>query len=328
VSFAALPAEQGGYFVEGGPTFHIVSSERDVVASESSGARNSGILAVGDPDFDGSGARGPTSPVRGRRPKCPAFESLRWARLPQTGLEAAEIVDRWNRFASADEAETLLLGNDASEERLKLLAPGRRVVHVATHGFFVTPDCKSSSPASRGIGGLVVPDDTSSPGTTSGGDSSRAAAVPIEEREDDPLVLSGLVLAGANRRAFAKPGEDDGILTAEEVSAIDLRGVEWVVLSACDTGVGRVLPSEGVFGLRRAFQLAGARTLVMSLWPVEDDAAHLWMTALYDARLARGRTAAEATREASLAVLQACRARGESTSPARWGAFVAAGDFR
>ena len=74
--------------------------------------------------------------------------------------------------------------------------------------------------------------------------------------------------------------EDDGVLTAEEVASLDLSGVEWAVLSACDTGLGEIKAGEGVFGPRRAFQIAGARTVIMSLWSVEDRAAMTWMRAL------------------------------------------------
>ena len=87
-----------------------------------------------------------------------------------------------------------------------------------------------------------------------------------------PLRLSGLAFAGANRRATVRTSDDDGILTAEEVAALNLEGVEWAVLSACDTGRGRIQDGEGVFGLRRAFQVAGVHTVIMSLWSVEDDA--------------------------------------------------------
>ena len=101
-----------------------------------------------------------------------------------------------------------------------------------------------------------------------------------------------------------------------------------MVLSACDTGVGEVRTGEGVFGLQRAFTLAGAKTLVMSLWSVEDESARRWMRALYEARLLEGMATAEAVREASLTVLRERRARRESTHPFCWAAFVAAGDWR
>jgi CHAT domain-containing protein len=93
--------------------------------------------------------------------------------------------------------------------------------------------------------------------------------------------------------------EEDGILTAEEVAGIDLEGVEWAVLSACDTGIGEMRAGEGVLGLRRAFQIAGVHTVIMSLWAVDDDSAHQWMLALYDARVRRRLSTVDAVREAS-----------------------------
>ena len=104
------------------------------------------------------------------------------------------------------------------------------------------------------------------------------------------MLLSGLAFAGANRRLSAPIDQDDGILTAEEVAAsLDLQGVEWAVLSACDTGLGQIMAGEGVLGLRRAFQIAGARTVIMSLWSVDDSAPpRTWMRALYEGRLSKG----------------------------------------
>jgi len=142
------------------------------------------------------------------------------------------------------------------------------------------------------------------------------------------MLLSGLVLAGANQRKAARDGEDDGILTAEEISALNLNGVEWAVLSACDTGVGAVRSGEGVFGLRRAFQMAGARTIIMSLWPVEDQAARRWMTTLYEGRFTKGLTTARAVHQANVRMLAERRAKRQSTHPFYWAGFVAAGDWR
>jgi CHAT domain-containing protein len=184
------------------------------------------------------------------------------------------------------------------------------VVHLATHGFFLGGQCRSALEGSRAIGKAVALDP--------------APAVAGE----NPLLLSGLALAGANRREEAGPDEEDGILTAEEIASLDLSGVEWAVLSACETGVGEVRAGEGVFGLRRAFQVAGARTLIMSLWSVEDEATRAWMKALYEARLRERLDTAESVRAASLKVLADRRARGESTHPFYWGAFVAVGDWR
>lgn len=138
---------------------------------------------------------------------------------------------------------------------------------------------------------------------------------------DDPvdaLRHSGIVLAGDSRAS---------LLTAEELATLDLSSVDWVVLSACDTARGSLHPGEGVLGLRRALHVAGARTSITSLWPVPDASTRVWMHELYAARL-RGESTAQAMRAASLHALAELRAAGSSTHPFRWGAFVAAGDWR
>jgi CHAT domain-containing protein len=200
------------------------------------------------------------------------------------------------------------VGPEASETTFKRSAHDYRVLHLATHGFFLSDACSTSSaPGTRGVGGLT-------------GAPPRPA--------ENPLLLSGLALSGANRRAPAAAEGDDGILTAEEVASLDLSGVEWAVLSACDTGVGEITAGEGVFGLRRAFQIAGARSLIMSLWSVEDQSTRAWMKALYEGRFERNRTTADAAHEASLAMLSDRRSKGLSTHPFYWAAFVAGGDWR
>jgi CHAT domain-containing protein len=136
-----------------------------------------------------------------------------------------------------------------------------------------------------------------------------------------------VALAGSNRRDTAAADQEDGVLTSEEISSLDLRGMEWVVLSACDTGIGEVLPREGVLGLRRAFQQAGAGTLIMSLWAVQDEAALEWMGNLYTAR-GEGMPTDRAVQNASVRMLERRRQAGRSTHPFYWGTFVAAGDWR
>ncbi len=145
---------------------------------------------------------------------------------------------------------------------------------------------------------------------------------------ENPLLMSGLALSGANRRAVAGPNDEDGILTAEEVSSLNLEGVEWAVLSACETALGEVKAGEGVFGLRRAFQVAGVGTVIMSLWSVDDNATQSWMRVLYKSRLQKRLTTAESVHTASLTLLRDRRARGQSTHPFYWAGFVAAGDWR
>src|SRR6185369_9934853 len=136
----------------------------------------------------------------------------------------------------------------------------------------------------------------------------------------NPLLRSGLALAGANLRHQNEI--DDGILTALEASGLNLWGTKLVVLSACDTGVGEVRNGEGVYGLRRAFLLAGAETLVMSLWPVRDWVTREMMTAYYTG-LREGLGRGDALRRAQLAML----ARKTRRHPFYWASFIQAGEW-
>jgi CHAT domain-containing protein len=187
-----------------------------------------------------------------------------------------------------------LIGPDALEGRV-MACRSPRILHIATHGFFL-PD-RLPRPGEGAVGeGLV----------------------------ENPLLRSGLALAGANAWLDGAPlpeEADDGLLTAEDVMGMDLVGTELVVLSACDTGLGQYRSGEGVFGLRRAFALAGASALVMSLWQVPSEQTAVLMEAFYD-RLADGVTAADALRQAKAVV----RARWSETF--FWGAFVAYGATR
>ena len=147
----------------------------------------------------------------------------------------------------------------------------------------------------------------------------------MEHKEED---IKDLVRHVLLRTLRAEERSERSLLTAEEVVALDLSGVEWAVLSACNTGVGEIKAGEGVFGLRRAFQVAGAGTLIMSLWTVQDKAAREWMRALYEGRLKKNLGTAEAVHEASLAILKSRRKKKSSTHPFFWAAFVATGDWR
>ncbi|HET9951702.1 MAG TPA: CHAT domain-containing tetratricopeptide repeat protein [Candidatus Eisenbacteria bacterium] len=305
VNFAALPAGRDRYLVEAGLVFHYLSSERDLVPTSGPTGKGSGLLVLGDPSFGRGPARRPES-----ESGCDLFRSIRFRPLPGTGREARDVAAIWGMRSEV----RLLLGPDATEGALGRYGPGRSVIHIATHGFFLDGDARSvSALTSRGIGAL-------SPAL-----EKEPAASPCS---GNPLLLSGLAFAGANDRAAASPNDEDGILTAEEVSAIDLTGVDWVVLSACDTGRGRIQAGEGVVGLRRAFQIAGARSVIMSLWAVDDESARQWMTALYEARIRGGMEAPDAVANADLSVLRWRRAHARSADPFYWAAFVAAGDWK
>jgi CHAT domain-containing protein/tetratricopeptide (TPR) repeat protein len=322
VSFAALPSGRDRYLVEGPTVFHYLSAERDLVSGSLPATHGVGLLALGDPAFDQGRGSSPDSKVtraaasradsvasRGALPDCGSFYALRFRRLPRSGREAREIARIWG-----DRGHTVLLtGAEASEGAFKSKAPGKRILHIATHGFFIDENCEIGSGRGRGIGGLV---------------GARVTGKRRMRLGENPLLLSGLALAGANQRASRKPDREDGILTAEEIATLNLSGVEWAVLSACDTGKGRVQAGEGVMGLRRALQVAGASTIIMSLWAVDDESAESWMKALYEGRSVGRLDTADAVARASLTVLRERRAQSRSTAPFYWAAFVAAGDWR
>jgi CHAT domain-containing protein/tetratricopeptide (TPR) repeat protein len=327
VSMATLIDPGGRFLLESGPRLHYLSAERDLIADSGSGPPGRGLLVMGGPDFDArpsvaeAVAFTPDKPrataYRGPTALCAAGGALRFDRLDEAAREAEEIGALWEEATTtgmSDAPDALVLtGRRAGEAALKALAPGRRVMHVATHGFDLDDLCPSVLQAGGGSTDSIEPQARPSPVGTL----------------DNPLLLSGLALSGANvRRAAPGDGsEEDGMLTAEEIAALDLSGVEWVVLAACRSGSGAIVPGEGVVGLRRAFEVAGARTLILSLWPVEDNATRLWMRRLYESRLA-GRSTVESVQDASLALLEEQRRSGWSTHPFYWGAFVAAGDWR
>lgn len=300
INLAALPAESGRYLLEEAPLLHHLSTERDLLDDREPGKATGRLLAVGAPDFGPLAGEGRKhfDPLPDRRngPRLPKFHRLNGA-----AAEVEEIAALWEahptRGASSGRVVVKLTGGMADEASVKRQAPGAEYIHIATHAFFSGPESAAEESGLR--------------------HAARA------------LRLTGLALAGANVGASppSRNAGEDGILTAEEIASLDLSGTRWTVLSACGTGVGMILPGEGVLGLRRAFEIAGVRTLVMSLWTVDDSAARLWMRALYEGR-GSGLGTAEAVKEASRRFLEDRRARGATTHPFFWGTFVASGEWR
>jgi tetratricopeptide (TPR) repeat protein/CHAT domain-containing protein len=312
LNFAALPTGIDTFLVEQGPLLVVAGLERDLVPDPSANDAGPCLLAFGDPDFntalDGSADAPPGSADPNPQSAVGSLSGVRFVQLPGTAEETATVAALW--AGTEDGFEVLrLTGSEASEGAFKALAPGFRVLHLATHGFFLGSGSSSPAGSTRGVGALIA-----------------AGNGPPKTWKEDTLQLSGLAMAGANQRDL--PGDEDGVLTAEEIAALDLSGVEWAVLSACDSGVGEVSVREGIFGLQRAFRIAGARTVIMSLWAVDDEAAREWMAALYRAHLIDGLATAEAVRRASLDMLAARRSRGASLHPSSWAPFVASGDGR
>ncbi|MBK6524676.1 MAG: CHAT domain-containing protein [Crocinitomicaceae bacterium] len=158
----------------------------------------------------------------------------------------------------------------ATESEFKNRASGSSVLHIATHGFFF-PDPEQSSQQDQ----LVIVEDV-----TDFRGSARGYTDYLENK--NPMMRSGLVFAGANNVWSTETSkEDDGVLTAEEVVDIDMRNTQLVVLSACETGLGDIKGSEGVYGLQRAFKMAGVKFIIMSLWQVPDKETSEFMTLFY-----------------------------------------------
>ena len=307
------------FLLETLPPLRLGSTERDLVPVDRVEMPDR-RLAVGGVDFDAWPDASETSPALASAPRgdaghlfrrahtnCRTFSDLAFPALPSTGVEAAAVADSWRSSSGVDGAplakEVILLTEARGrEEEFKRLAPGCRMIHVATHGFFLGDAC----PTRYRDGGRSTLDDV------------------LLVLHENPLLRSGLALAGANRRGLTGPDDDDGILTAEEIATLRLETVELAVLSACDTGTDEVRAGEDVFGLRRAFRVAGARTLVFSLWPVRDEAARLWVEGFYES-LGAGSTPASAARSSSLRQLRARRETGRDPHPRSWGAFVVSG---
>ena len=188
-----------------------------------------------------------------------------------------------------------------------------RVLHLATHGFFEPDQEKNHRDDSVGAGLALISDAGSGTG-------------PAVEFED-PMLRSGIFFAGADRRLSGKAPSsdlDDGVLTAYEASSLNLQGTELVVLSACETGLGEVQDGEGVFGLRRALQEAGAESVLLSMWSVPDRETQELMTLFYEKWLG-GEEKHVALREAQLEMRDRVRARYGKDLPEYWAAFVLVG---
>ena len=179
--------------------------------------------------------------------------------LPATKIEAEDI-DKALESAKIDtELYTDTIGTEASFKALS--GSGVNALHIATHGFYWT-----EREVSRLDNLAFLNDD-----------------MPAAVQEDKALTRSGLLLAGANTALKGLPlpeGVEDGVLTAKEIAGMDLRRLDLVALSACQTGLGEIT-GDGVFGLQRGFKKAGANTLLMSLWKVDDTATQLLMTQFY-----------------------------------------------
>lgn len=289
IPFEALRDSQGRFLVER-YSISYLSSGRDLLRMEVSHALRSEPVIIADPAFStrlAGVARGhfaATSRTKGpAEAQAAPVTELYFPPLPGTRAEAYSIRQL---FPNA----LVLAGPSATKAAVEhVSAPS--ILHIATHGFFL--DASADNAAG---GGLV--------------DGASTA---------NPLLRSGLAFSGAN---LHPPDGEVGILTALEASTLNLWGTKLVTLSACDTGLGEVKNGEGVYGLRRAFFLAGAESVVMSLWPVSDYATRSTMTAYYSG-LRRGAGRADGLRAVQLATMH----RKGREHPYYWASFILAGEW-
>lgn len=285
------------------------------------------VLLVGGVEYDAS----PDAIAKESQPKktfgrrvLRGSEWRAFTPLPGTRGELAAI-EKMYRDIFGQEGLSTLEKARAGKSSFLAEAPRHRYLHVATHGFFAPPSLRSAFTARADQSPLL-----GSPG--------------FDDESPQPLgyypgLLSGLAFAGANREP--EENEDDGILTAEEVQTLDLRNVELATLSACETGLGEVAGGEGLLGLERAFQVAGAATVIASLWKVDDAATRDLMERFYDSLWNKDMGKLAALREAQLWMLRERGLRGlrpldgeEDPSrdnrlpPYAWAAFVLSGDWR
>lgn len=216
--------------------------------------------------------------------------------LPATKIEAEQIKQA---LENTRLQPALYMDLRGTEESFKALS-GKNIsmLHIATHGFYWT---ETEARQTKDLDFLMM------------GDNNQSRYV-----EDKALTRSGLLLSGANIALKGNPlpeGLEDGILTAKELAGLDLRGLDLVVLSACQTGLGEIT-GDGVFGLQRGFKKAGANTLLMSLWKVDDNATQLLMTQFYKNLLA-GKSKFESLREAQKYVRD-YEVEIETTPDKRW----------
>jgi CHAT domain-containing protein len=304
VPFGALVDIKGKLYLQK-YAFTYLSSGRDLIRLAAGRPPSSGKTALfANPRYGERGGGG--SPRPGGRDLPPEdFARMRFPPLPGTQDEAEAI-------AKIIPGVEIWTDDQATESAIKAVQ-SPSVLHIATHGFFLSPVPIVTSQSTRGL-----ELDPAAPKPPAG---AKAAGAPkrLVGAADNPMLRSGLAFAGANALAS---GDEDGILTALEASTLDLAGTDLVVLSACETGVGDVERGQGVFSLRRALVEAGAATQVMSLWEVDDDATKLLMSGYYEKLFKEGKGRTEGLREVQLSMIE----RKDLAHPFYWAAFIVSGD--
>ncbi|MBI2823915.1 MAG: CHAT domain-containing protein [Planctomycetia bacterium] len=302
--WAALPGKKPGHYLIEELALAVIPVPQllpELLAEpRAGGPRSPALLVVGDVDFTADPGR-PEVPAEDGPDQPPPDQPLRHvAPLPGTKLEALTIGNLFKKTTPEGKLKNLR-GKEPTEQAVRDVAPHSTYVHLATHGYF---DRRAVETATRRI---------------------------------NPDLLCGVTLVGAGHAVEA--GKDDGLLTALEVKALDLEQVDLVTLSACQTALGVQMGAEGVLSLQRAFQVAGVRTTVTTLWSVSTDATSTLMVDFYDNLWRKKLPRVEALRQAQLKMLRdgpKLRIKGfeklvdpkKPMPPFFWAGFILSGDWR
>jgi CHAT domain-containing protein len=287
----------GKYLVEE-QNIQLITSSRDLIERKEKGEENVDLsknfanykaYLLGYPSYNLNGKD--TLKVNGEDRGLNGLQRLIGQQTVIPVLEGTKVeTNQINDLLDNKAISTILLQNkEATEENIKALK-SPTILHFATHGFFINQ----------------IPD---------------SEVTTMQEAENrnllkNPFLRSGLLLAGCQN---PQTGQEDGILSAEEAMNLNLEGTELVILSACETGLGDIQNGEGVYGLQRAFRQAGAKTIIMSLWKVSDEATQLLMVTFYE-NLLSGKSKREAFKMAQL------KLKEKYNEPYYWGAFVMVGE--
>jgi len=307
VPFEILQDPNGRFLIED-YTFNYLSAGRDLIGRGKMKGNFQKSLLIGDPDFDlgiyvmnAKTQKNETPSNRlllGKRST--EMDGIYFHRLPGTLEEVQSI----SQIIGQNKCE-VKIGSAATEQALfQVKAP--KILHIASHGFFLNDQELSVFSNDRGA----------------------FIRSPLKNKVslENPLIRSGIALAGANNALKLKSNdESQGLFTAEKVLGLQLIGTELVVLSACDTGVGEVQNGEGVYGLRRAFVQAGTKSLVMSMWKVPDTETKELMVQFYK-NIKSGMNRCQALRQAALHEKKIVKKRYGKDKPSYWGAFLFLGE--
>lgn len=331
IPFAALVDEENRYLVENYSITYLTTG-RDLLHLQVGRESRGEPKVFADPLFEGAAGVHPRivskqpAPPFGTPPANSIYvdlKTLNYRPLPGTAAEAEAL---GKLLAGA----TVFTQERATEAALKSVR-GPRLLHIATHGFFLVEQAEGEWSGRRPWSAVF------------------GFGINTLTRMREPLLRSGLIMAGVRQRSSR--ADEDGVLTALEVAGLDLWGTQLIMLSACETGLGELMVGEGVYGLRRALVLAGSQTQIMSLWKVSDTGTRALVVAYYTL-IQQGTGRGEAMRQVQLAMLrgtlrpsggrvsgeqkgerETTELRGETPAtdyrhPYYWASFITSGDWR